>query len=124
MESILNSVKKMIGTGDGCEYFDHDIITHINSVFMDLTQRLGVGPSEGFAIADENDVWSDFLPDTSHAKLEGVKSYMALRVRLLFDPPSSSAHLSSYERQIDKMEWVLTTIADSISKESEEIQNG
>ena len=124
MESILNSVKKMLDTGDGCEYFDHDIITHINSVFMDLTQRLGVGPSEGFVIADENDVWADFLPDTSQAKLEGVKSYMVLRVRLLFDPPSSSAHLASYERQIEKMEWVLTTIADGISKESEEIQNG
>ena len=119
MESILNSVKKMIGSGDGCEYFDTDIITHINSVFMDLTQRLGIGPSEGYIITDKNDIWTDFLSDASLAKLEAVKSYMVLRVRLLFDPPTSSSHLSSYERQIDKMEWVLTTIADGISQESE-----
>ena len=121
MESILKSIKKLLGLGDECNHFDVDVITHINAVFMDLTQQLGVGPSEGFIIEDDTAVWSDFLPDASLNRLEGVKSYIHMRVKLLFDPPTNSAHLASYERQIEKAEWRLTNIADSIEKE--EIQN-
>lgn len=111
MDSILTSIKKMLGIAEEYEHFDPDIIMHINSVFMTLTQ-LGVGPSEGFSIVDEDTIWIDFIPDL--AKLQAVKSYMYLKVRLLFDPASlGSATLAAYERQIQEYEWRLNVGAES-----------
>lgn len=109
MESILESVKKLVNA-DGHEHFDDEIITHINSVFADL-QQIGVGPSEGFSIEDESELWSDFIDDA--VKLKSVKSYMGLRVRLLFDPPTNSAVLESMKQQIEKWEWRLNAAADT-----------
>ena len=110
MESILTSIKKMLGIAEEYEHFDPDIIMHINSVFMDLAQ-LGVGPAEGFTIEDDTSVWTDFLPDNN--KFEAVKSYMHLRVKILFDPPSSSAVMEAMKREIDKWEWRLNVAAES-----------
>lgn len=111
MESILTSIKKMLGITEEYEHFDSDIIMHINSVFMTLTQ-LGVGPSDGFYIEDEETVWSDFIPDNN--KLQAVKTYMYLKVRLLFDPSSlGSATLSAYERQIQELEWRLNVATET-----------
>ena len=111
MESILTSIKKLLGIAEDYTQFDADIIMHINSVFTTLTQ-LGVGPSDGFFIEDDSTTWSDFIPDLN--KLQAVKSYMYLKVRLLFDPASvGSSTLASYERQITEYEWRLNTIAES-----------
>ena len=110
MESILTSVKKMLGIPEDYEHFDADIIMHINSVFMILTQ-LGVGPAEGFTIMDEDAIWSDFIQDKK--TIESVKSYMYLKVRLLFDPPLSSAVLDSMNRLISELEWRLNVAAES-----------
>lgn len=111
MDSILTSIKKLLGIAEEYEHFDPDIIMHINSVFMTLTQ-LGVGPSEGFYIDDEETVWTDFIPDL--VKLQAVKTYMYLKVRLLFDPSSlGSATLASYERQIQELEWRLNVAAEA-----------
>lgn len=112
MESILTSIKKLLGITETYEHFDPDIIMHINSVFMILTQ-MGVGPAEGFIIEDETSVWSDFIPDT--IKLESVKSYMYLKVRLLFDPPTSGIVTESMNRMISELEWRLNVAADSQS---------
>ena len=109
MESILTSVKKMLGIAEEYEHFDPDIVMHINSAFSVLTQ-LGVGPSSGFAIRDKSSVWEDFIG--SDLRLEMVKSYMHLKVRLLFDPPMSSALLSAMERQISEYEWRLNVAVD------------
>lgn len=109
MESILTSIKKFLGPTAEYEHFDPDIIMHINSVFMDLAQ-LGVGPSEGFTIEDDTSVWTDFFPEGKN--LEAVKSYMNLRVKLLFDPPSSSAVIAAMERQIAQWEWRLNVAVD------------
>lgn len=87
-DSILLSVKKMLGLTEEYDAFDLDIITHINSVFTILTQ-IGVGPSNGFMIEDKTAIWTNFIKDMSLYHL--VKSYMVLKVRLLFDPPISSA---------------------------------
>lgn len=112
MESILTSIKKLLGIAEGYEHFDTDIIMHINSVFMDLNQ-LGVGPSEGFAIKDEDDIWTDYIEDV--VVLQAVKSYMYLRVKLLFDPASiGSSTLAAYERQIQQWEWRLNIKAETI----------
>lgn len=111
MESILTSIKKLLGIAEEYEHFDPDIVMHINSVFMTLTQ-LGVGPSEGFYITDEEAIWSDFISDPN--KLQAVKTYMYLKVRLVFDSASlGSATLSAYERQIQELEWRLNHDAES-----------
>ena len=110
MESILTSIKKLLGISEDYTAFDTDITIHINSVFMILTQ-LGVGPSDGFRITDDVDVWSDFTSDV--IELELVKSYMYLKVKLLFDPPSSSAAIDSINRQISEFEWRLNVASET-----------
>ena len=110
MESILTSVKQMLGITAEHEYFDVDIIMHINTVFMILTQ-LGVGPSKGFRISDSLALWSDFIPE-DNLMFEPVKTYMGLKVRLLFDPPASGAVTDSINRAISELEWRLYSEAD------------
>ena len=109
MESILTSIKKLLGISAEYEHFDQDLVIHINSVFMTLTQ-LGVGPEEGFSISDEDAIWSDFLKDKK--LLEAVKSYMYLKVRLLFDPPASSTVMESMNRMANEFEWRLYIAVD------------
>lgn len=109
MNSILTSIKKLLGIAEDYTHFDNDLIIHINSVFMILTQ-LGVGPETGFAIKGKGTKWTDFLPDTT--TLELVKSYVGLKVRLLFDPPSSSAAIEAINRQISEFEWRINVAVD------------
>lgn len=111
MESILTSIKKMLGIAEDYEQFDAEIIAHINSVFTTLTQ-LGVGPSTGFYIEDSIAEWTDFIPDLT--KLQAVKQYVYLKVRIVFDPTSlGSATLAAFERQIQEWEWRLNLVAES-----------
>lgn len=110
MESILTSIKKLLGIAEEDTNFDQDLIMHINSVFMILTQ-LGVGPSKGFSIKDENDVWSDFIPEQS--SLEAVKTYVYMKVRLMFDLPLSSAVADAINRNISELEWRLNVGAEN-----------
>lgn len=116
MESILTSIKKLLGPSAEDTHFDSDIIMHINTVLMDLNQ-LGVGPEEGFVITGKSETWDDFVPEASLARLEGIKSYIYLRVRLLFDPPTNSAVIESINKQIDKLEWRINVAAESIKTE-------
>lgn len=107
--SILTSIKKMLGVAEDYTEFDEDIITHINSVFLNLTQ-LGVGPKEGFMIEDNTAVWEDFIADS--IQLQAVKTYMYLKVKLLFDPPLSSSVTESFTRMIAELEWRLNVAVD------------
>ena len=109
MESILTSIKKMLGITANYTHFDEDIVMHINSVFMILTQ-MGVGPESGFRIEDDLATWQDFTSDK--LILESVKSYMYLKVKLLFDPSASSAVTGSMDRLISELEWRLHVAAD------------
>jgi hypothetical protein len=111
MESILTSIKKMLGIAEEYTHFDADLIMHINSVFAILTQ-IGVGPSEGFSIEDDTDVWTDFIQDNK--KLESVKSYTYMKVKLLFDPPLSSSVIESMNRIISELEWRIQVAADPV----------
>jgi len=122
MESILNSIKKLLGIAEDYDHFDSDIIMHINSVFTTLTQ-LGVGPEDGFSINDEAEKWEDFLPEDR--MIHSAKSYMFMKVKLMFDPPLSSAVIECTKEQIKEMEWRLQVAVDSANtKSEEEIQNG
>ena len=110
MDSILISVKKMLGIAAENTHFDADIIIHINSVFMILNQ-LGVGPKEGFSISSDIETWDEFTND--NLTIESVKSYMYLKVGLLFDPPTSSNVLEARNRLVSELEWRLNAIADT-----------
>lgn len=102
--SILTSTKKILGLDESYTAFDLDVITHINSVFTTLHQ-LGIGPVEGFMIEDSAPIWADFLGDDP--RLNAVKTYVYLRVRLLFDPPATSFTITAFEKQIQELEWRL-----------------
>ena len=110
MDSILTSIKKMLGISEDYTQFDADLIMHINSVFLNLTQ-LGVGPASGFSIEDETTEWTDFI--NNNAQLQAVKSYIYLKIKLLFDPPLSSAVIESTNRMIAELEWRLNVAAES-----------
>lgn len=107
-QSILKSTKKILGIAEDYTVFDLDIITHINTAFSTLTQ-LGVGPTEGFMIEDDTTAWTDFDPVDDHLNYNAVKSYIFLRVRLLFDPPTTSYLIAATEKQIQELEWRLNT---------------
>ncbi len=112
-DSILISIKKLLGIDESYEHFDQDIIIHINSVLAVLSQ-LGVG-TEVFSISDETAVWSDF---TDNNKIQMIKSYVYLKVRLLFDPPTVSSHTDAINNMISEYEWRLNVAVDPGDGES------
>lgn len=108
MESILITIKKMLGVDDEYEHFDQDIIVNINTVFMILNQ-LGVGPKQGFVIRNKDTTWNDYVDDIN---IEAVRTYIYLRVRLLFDPPANSFLVEAIKSQISEIEWRLNVQAE------------
>lgn len=114
-DSILTTTKKILGIDEDYTAFDPDIMMHINSVFVTLNQ-LGIGPEMGFAIEDALPTWADFLGDD--LRYNAVKTYVYLRVRLLFDPPATSFLISSMKEQVQELEWRL-----SVHREGESWMN-
>lgn len=114
MESILLSIKKLLGIMPEYTYFDDDIIIHINTAFATLNQ-LGVGPKGGFMIVDENSEWEEYTTETN---LNMVKTYIYLKVRLLFDPPTSSVLVESINRSIAELEWRIFLEGDPKPEQS------
>ena len=115
MDSILDSVKKVLGIHEEYKAFDVDVIMHINTAFF-LLNQLGVGPEEGFSIQDSSSKWSDFTGTSKN--LEAIRSYIFVRVRLLFDRPETSYGIQALERQAKELEWRLSVQADRDSYES------
>lgn len=113
IDSILDSIKKKLGLRSDYDVFDLDVMTHINSVFMNLNQ-LGIGPAEGFEIEDAEATWDAFLGASASPLLNPVKSYIYLKVRLIFDPPPTSFHITSMEKQIQELEWRLLVMRDEL----------
>lgn len=105
MDSILNSIKKLLGIREDYEQFDVDVKIHINSVLAAL-QQMGIGKA-GFAISDSSSTWDEFLGDNAEnfPNLEMVKSYVFMRVRLIFDPPTSGTAVEAYNKAIEEFEW-------------------
>lgn len=116
MESILVSVKKILGIDEAHTAFDEDIILHINSVFA-ILQQMGVGPENGFSISDSSASWSEYTEDVN--QLNFVKSYVYLKVRLLFDPPASSGAIESINKLISELEWRLFIATDPVNENEE-----
>lgn len=108
-DSILESVKKLINA-EGDNYFDTDLIIHINTVLGILTQ-MGVGPAEGFIVDDKSATWSDFIDDESLYTM--IKTYVALRVKILFDSATASSfYIDTLKQQAEELEWRLKTQAE------------
>ncbi len=109
--SILGTVSKLLGSED--EYFEPDLITHINSVFATL-QQLGVGPEDGFSISDDTALWSEYTNDLKILNM--VKSYMVLKVKLLFDNSTTSSYVIDHmKQQCAEYEWRLSVAVDQWS---------
>lgn len=107
-KSILTTVKKLTGAGETYDAFDVDIIVAINSVFLTLNQ-LGVGPDTPFRITGDGENWEDFI---DLERFPAIEDYMKLRVRMTFDPPTTSFVADNFKRQIDELEWRLRHQAD------------
>lgn len=105
-QSILKTIKKMLGLMEDHTAFDLDIIVDINSTFLTLNE-LGIGPEYPYAITGVSETWSDFLDD-QEKYLAGVQTYVYMRVRLMFDPPSNSFLVDSMQKQIQEFEWRFT----------------
>lgn len=108
-DSILNSVKKSLGIQPDYKHFDPELIMYINGVFSTLHQ-LAVGPNEPYFIEDEKANWSDFIEDDN--KINSVKTYVAMKVRLVFDSPSTSHHRTSIENYCKELEWRLNVASE------------
>lgn len=109
--SILDTIKQMLGIEKECTAFDSELIVHINSVFMSLAQ-LGVGNSS-FYISGSSETWNNFFG--SSYDYEAAKTYMYMKVRLAFDPPSNSFVVDSMERQCNEYEWRLYANAETLN---------
>lgn len=108
-ESILETIKKLLGPDSSYEVFDLDIILFINSAFATLRQ-IGVGPVNGFRITGPEETWEDFIGD--RIDLEAVKEYVYLKVKMAFDPPASSFVMSAYQETCKELEWRLNIDVD------------
>lgn len=107
--SILKTIKSLLGPDDDYDVFDTDIIIFINGALATLTQ-LGLGPAEGFRITGPDETWQDFLGD--YKDLESVKTYIYMKVRLVFDPPSNSTVMNSFSEACKELEWRLNVAVD------------
>lgn len=103
--SILLSTKNVLGVAADYTVFDDAILMHINTAFSTLTQ-LGVGPTEGFTVEDADDEWEDFIDPDDH-QYQAAKSYVYLKVQMLFDPPQTSYLIAAKQKQIEELEWRL-----------------
>lgn len=102
---ILDSVKDKIAGGSIHEHFDQELIDAINAAFVDLRQ-IGIGPADGFALSDGYETWSSFLGENQSMQ-ESVKTLVALKVRLMFDPPTNASVKEAIEKTVDRLEWRL-----------------
>lgn len=122
-ESILTSIKTTLGLAEDYVVFDKEIILFINTVLADMHQ-LGVGPASGYAILDKDNKWDEFLgvvvqddlTEVQNPVLNNVKSYVSMRVKMLFDPPEVGYVLTAYEKLIEQAEWRITVAQDEISR--------
>jgi hypothetical protein len=110
-DSILATIKKMLGLDPSYTPFDQDVIVLINSTFMTLHQ-LGIGPKEGFHITDYSSKWSEFI--TNNVNLRGVQEYVYMKVRMVFDPPGNSFVMEALKQQCQELEWRMNVQAESV----------
>ena len=107
-DSILKTIRNMIGPSASYEVFDADLIISINSAFSRLCQ-LGIGPTKPFKVIDDNTAWTEFMPEEEMP--DEVKQYIYLKTRIIFDPPESATVMNAYKEQIAELEWTMKEVA-------------
>lgn len=107
-DSILLTIKKLLGIQEDDYSFDTDIIVHINSAFSELTQ-IGYGPENGYIITDSGNKWREIATNNL---VEMIKTYIYLKVKIIFDPPTNSSVLDLYKKEIERYEWRLQIISE------------
>lgn len=116
MDSILTSIKRMLGIDAECTDFDDELIPHINTVLMILNQ-VGIGPSNVFSISSDQETWEHFLGDGYDVHYAAVKTYVYIKVKLVFDPPSNSAILEALQGNANMLEWRLNLQQETLNRE-------
>lgn len=111
MDSILTSIKKLLGIDEEDTSFDPDITIHINSIIPNLSQ-MGIGPKNGFIVIDNTQLWSDYI-GSSIINLEGVKTYLYLKIKLIFDPPTNSTTIDAINKNLGELEWRMMLAIES-----------
>lgn len=117
-DNILTSIKELLGVGKDESPFDMDIKIHINTALSILT-NLGIGPSTGFRVRNGTELWSDFIP--ADKNLEDVITYVYIKVKLIFDPPLSSAVIASYESMLKELTFYINCEADTLNETRQEV---
>lgn len=108
--SILNSIKKLLGITEEQTDFDMDIIIHINTT-LTILNELGIGPDDGFVIEDSSATWNEYITD--RRKFDKIKTYVYLKVRLYFDPPQNASLKEAMEKQAAELEWRLNVSSEN-----------
>lgn len=111
MTSILTTIKKLLGIDEEDDSFDIDIIVIINSIIPILSQ-MGIGPPNGFIVSSKDDLWDDYIPDKT-INMEGIKNYIFLKTKLIFDPPTNSSTIESYNKVLNELEWRMMLAVES-----------
>lgn len=114
-DSILNSIKKLLGLPEDYTPFDQDVLIHINTVFT-MLQQMGVGPEDGFLVTSQNETWSEFLGPGELANLHSVKTYTYIKVRKIFDPPGASNHLAALDNVLEELEWRISVRREEVMR--------
>jgi hypothetical protein len=116
-DSVLTTTKKILGLDAGYTAFDLDVITHINSA-LSILHQLGIGPTDGFTLVDDTTTWDEIMvidDDVPNPLLNMLKTYVYLRVRMYFDPPTTSYLITATEKQLTELEWRLGVVRESIA---------
>lgn len=112
-DSILNSIKKLLGLSPDYHAFDQDIAIYINTAFSNLHQ-IGVGPDEGFHITGPSETWVEFMEPGGVSNLNGVKTYVYITVKKIFDPPGASNHLAALDAVLEEITWRISTRREEV----------
>jgi len=118
VESILNNIKKLLGIDSEDDSFDVDIKAMINSTIPSLAQ-MGIGPPNGFIVTSIDDKWTDWINPTT-INLEGVKTYLYLKTKLVFDPPTNSTVIDAFNKNLAELEWRMML---AVETNNLEVQN-
>jgi len=116
MESILDTIKQLLGIPIEDESFDTDIKVYINTITPNLAQ-MGIGPKNGFIVISKDQLWSEYV-DSTIINLEGVKQYIYLKVKLIFDPPTNSTTVQAINDSLKELEWRMMLAVETNNLET------
>ena len=116
MESILDTIKQLLGIPTDDDSFDTDVKVNINTAIFNLSQ-IGVGPANGYIVTSNTQMWNDYI-GASLINLEGVKNYIYLKTKLVFDPPTNSTTIQAINDNLKELEWRMQLAVETNNLQS------